>query len=68
MHKVAPQIEQAINTPLLNIADATAEIIVKKHMKTVGLLGTAFTMEQDFLHGQVKAGLWFKSFDSNSCR
>lgn len=48
MHKVAPQIEQAINIPLLHIADATAEAIVKKGFKTVGLLGTAFTMEQDF--------------------
>ncbi|KGJ89841.1 aspartate/glutamate racemase family protein [Colwellia psychrerythraea] len=48
MHKVAPQIEKAIDIPLLHIADATAEVIVKKGMKTVGLLGTAFTMEQDF--------------------
>lgn len=54
MHKVAPQIEEAIKIPLLHIADATAENIVKKGIKTVGLLGTAFTMEQDFYKGRLK--------------
>jgi aspartate racemase len=54
MHKVAPQIEAAINIPLLHIADATAEVLVKKGVKTVGLLGTAFTMEQDFYKGRLK--------------
>jgi aspartate racemase len=54
MHKVAPQIEAAINIPLLHIADATAEVLVKKGVKTVGLLGTAFTMEQDFYRGRLK--------------
>jgi aspartate racemase len=48
MHKVAPDIEKAIEIPLLHIADATAEILVKNGIKKVGLLGTAFTMEQDF--------------------
>lgn len=48
MHKVAPEIEAAIEIPLLHIADATAEILVKEDIKSVGLLGTAFTMEQDF--------------------
>jgi aspartate racemase len=54
MHKVAPQIEAAINIPLLHIADATADVLVKKGVKTVGLLGTAFTMEQDFYKGRLK--------------
>ncbi len=54
MHKVAPQIIQAINIPLLHIADATAEILVTKGIKTVGLLGTAFTMEQDFYKSILK--------------
>lgn len=54
MHKVAPQIEAAINIPLLNIADATAEVLVKKGIETVGLLGTSFTMEQDFYKGRLK--------------
>jgi aspartate racemase len=53
MHKVAPQIESAINIPILHIADATAEVLVKKGIKSVGLLGTAFTMEQDFYKGRL---------------
>jgi aspartate racemase len=48
MHKVAPQIESSITIPLLHIADATAEVLIQKGIETVGLLGTAFTMEQDF--------------------
>ena len=54
MHKVAPQIEEAIHIPLIHIADATAEIIKEKGIKTVGLLGTKFTMEQDFYVGRLK--------------
>ncbi len=53
MHKVAPEIEKSINIPLLHIADATAEVLVKEGIKTVGLLGTAFTMEQDFYKGRL---------------
>lgn len=48
MHKVAPQIQSAINIPLLHIADATADVLVNKGIKTVGLLGTAFTMKESF--------------------
>ena len=48
MHIVAPDIEKAIDIPLLHIADATADVLVKDNIKTVGLLGTAFTMEQSF--------------------
>jgi len=48
MHKVAPEIEKSIKIPLLHIADATAEVLVHEGIKKVGLLGTAFTMEQDF--------------------
>ncbi|MCK5827248.1 aspartate/glutamate racemase family protein [Candidatus Bipolaricaulota bacterium] len=48
MHKVSPQIEAAIDIPVLHIADATAEVLLEKKINTVGLLGTAFTMEQDF--------------------
>ncbi len=53
MHKVAPQIEEALDIPLLHIADATAEVLVKNGIKTVGLLGTTFTMEQDFYKGRL---------------
>ncbi len=51
MHKVAPQIEKAVQIPLLHIADATAEHLADKGIKTVGLSGTAFTMEDDFYKG-----------------
>ena len=53
MHKVAPQIKAAIQIPLLHIADATAEILVNGGIKSVGLLGTAFTMEQEFYKGRL---------------
>ncbi|MFT6926710.1 MAG: aspartate racemase [Psychromonas sp.] len=53
MHRVAPQIEAAIDIPLLHIADATAEVLAKKGIETVGLLGTAFTMEQQFYKGRL---------------
>lgn len=48
MHKIAPEIEAAIEIPLLHIADATAEVLVSEGISTIGLLGTAFTMEQGF--------------------
>jgi aspartate racemase len=54
MHKVAPEIEKSIKIPLLHIADATAEVLVREGFKTVGLLGTAFTMEQDFYKGRLR--------------
>jgi aspartate racemase len=54
MHKVAPQIEQAIKIPILHIADATAESLLENGIKTVGLLGTAFTMEEDFYKGRLE--------------
>jgi len=54
MHKVAPQIQAKLSIPLLHIADATAEELVDRRIKTVGLLGTAFTMEQDFYKGRLE--------------
>jgi aspartate racemase len=51
MHKVVPQIERVINIPIFHVADATASRIKGRGMKTVGLLGTRFTMEQDFYKG-----------------
>jgi aspartate racemase len=53
MHKVAQQIEQTVTIPLLHIADATAEVLVQRGVRTVGLLGTAFTMEQEFYKGRL---------------
>ena len=48
MHKVAPQIQRRIDIPVLHIADATARVLLADGVSRVGLLGTRFTMEQDF--------------------
>ncbi|TFE02401.1 aspartate/glutamate racemase family protein [Jeotgalibacillus salarius] len=48
MHKVVDQIEKSIQIPVLHIADATAKQIQQSGIQTVGLLGTRYTMEQDF--------------------
>ena len=48
MHKVADEIEQAVSIPLLHIADATGAALVELGVTKIGLLGTAFTMEQSF--------------------
>jgi aspartate racemase len=48
MHKVVPEIEAEITIPILHIADATANKLVEEGIQKVGLLGTRFTMEQDF--------------------
>lgn len=48
MHKVAPQVEAAISIPLLHLADATGQRLQDDGITRVGLLGTRFTMEQDF--------------------
>ena len=53
MHRVAREIEAAAGLPLLHIADATAAEIEKAGLRTVGLLGTRFTMEQDFYRGRL---------------
>jgi len=48
MHKVADQVQAAISIPLLHLADTTADAVLAADMTRVGLLATAFTMEQDF--------------------
>ena len=48
MHKVAPQIAERISIPILHIADATADALEAAGMVKVGLLGTKYTMTQDF--------------------
>lgn len=53
MHKVVPEIESQISIPILHIADATAESLVQDGVTKVGLLGTRFTMEQDFYKGRI---------------
>ena len=53
MHRVAPEIEQAISIPLLHIADATAYKLKEDNINCIGLLGTRFTMEQDFYKSRI---------------
>ena len=48
MHKVAGQVEAAVSVPLLHLADATADAVRAEGLTRVGLLGTAFTMEEAF--------------------
>ncbi|MEV4440858.1 aspartate/glutamate racemase family protein [Streptomyces sp. NPDC049577] len=55
MHKVADQVEAAVSVPLLHLADATADAVLAAGLRRVGLLGTAFTMEQDFYRGRLAA-------------
>ena len=54
MHKVADDIIANIDIPLLHIVDSTAQEIKRLKLKKVGLLGTKFTMEQDFFGGRLK--------------
>jgi len=53
MHRMAPEIQAAIDLPLLHIADATADAIKAQGLHTVGLLGTRFTMEGDFYRSKL---------------
>lgn len=48
MHKVAPQIQEQIAIPIIHIADATADILIDAGIQTVALLGTRYTMTEDF--------------------
>jgi len=53
MHKVISNIEEKVSIPILHIADATAKQIQKSALSTVGLLGTKYTMEQDFYKSRI---------------
>ena len=55
MHRMADDVQAAVSIPLLHIADPTAERIKAAGFKRIGLLGTAFTMEQDFYKGRLTA-------------
>ena len=54
MHKVADQVAGAVSIPLLHIADSTAGKLAQDKVSRVGLLGTRFTMEQDFYKGRLQ--------------
>lgn len=53
MHKVADKIAAQVSIPLIHIADATGEVLKRKRIGKVGLLGTAFTMEHNFYKGRL---------------
>jgi aspartate racemase len=54
MHKVIGYIEEKVSLPILHIADSTAKQIRKSKISTVGLLGTKYTMEQDFYKTRIE--------------
>lgn len=55
MHKVAKKVSDAINVPLIHIADATAERLLKDNIGHVGLLGTRFTMSEPFYKERIES-------------
>ncbi|MGE5224522.1 MAG: aspartate/glutamate racemase family protein [Omnitrophica WOR_2 bacterium] len=54
MHKMAQEVQDSLSIPLLHIADATARAVKAQGIRTVGLLGTRFTMEGDFYKGRLE--------------
>ena len=54
MHLMAEEVQEGIDIPLLHIADATARAVMAEGLKSVGLLGTRFTMEKDFYRGRLE--------------
>ena len=56
MHKVADAIAEAIDVPFVHIADATADAVRARGFSRVGLIATAYTMEQDFYIGRLRDG------------
>lgn len=55
MHRCAPAIEAAIGVPFIHIADATADALLHRGFTRVALLGTRYTMEQDFIKARLGA-------------
>lgn len=56
MHKVISPVEEAVSIPVLHIVDATADALKAAGITRAGLLGTAYTMEQDFYTDRLRAG------------
>lgn len=54
MHKMADDVQNNLRIPILHIADATAQVIKSQKIKKIGLLGTKFTMEEDFYRGRLE--------------
>lgn len=66
MHKMAEEVQSAIKIPLLHIADATAQPIVAQGIHTVGLLGTRFTMKEDFVKKRLSEKFGLKVITPNA--
>jgi aspartate racemase len=60
MHKMADAVSAAVGIPLVHIADATADAVRAAGLSTVGLLATAYTMEQDFYVGRLRDTHWLR--------
>lgn len=56
MHKVAPQIQSQISIPIIHIAEATCDKLKENSIKKVALLGTKYTMTQDFYKSKLEEG------------
>jgi len=54
MHRMADEVQAAIGIPLLHVVDATADVVRRRELACVGLLGTRFTMEEDFYRGRLE--------------
>ncbi|WP_404454385.1 aspartate/glutamate racemase family protein [Virgibacillus necropolis] len=54
MHKIAGQVQESLNVPLIHIGDTTAEAICEDKISKIGLLGTRYTMEEDFYHERLE--------------
>lgn len=69
MHKVAPHIESVVSIPFLHIAKMTADALKKQNLSRVGLLGTRYTMEQDFYKQQIiESGIDVVIPDTEQCK
>lgn len=55
IHMVADRVQESISIPLIHIADTVSEVVHKKGIKKVGLLGTKYTMTEDFLRNRIKS-------------
>ncbi len=62
MHLMADDVQAGVDIPLLHIADATARAVKEQGLKSVGLLGTRFTMEKEFYRGRLEKGHKLKVF------
>ena len=66
MHKAADEIQANVKIPLLHIADATAQLVKDSGIRTIGLLGTRFTMEEEFYKGRLSQNYGLKVIIPNA--